>query len=218
MELQAERLRANFSDVGVAFLAHRPYPDEVLPSLQGARVFVVPMFMAEGHFTRVALPAAVGLGASAARPVTICAALGAGEGLAEVILGRAVAACREHGLAPNRTSVVLAAHGSRDNPASRCAATAQSERLAGSGRFAAVRVAFLEEAPSLPTALEALDGDVLVVGLFALPGGHAEHDIPAIIAAERGRRRGRTVYTGAVGADPAIANAVLDLVENAAAR
>lgn len=177
----------------------------------------MPLFMAEGYFTRAALPAAIGGPVPGARPLTICAPLGTATGLGDVIFDRAVAVCHEHGLAPRVTSVVLAAHGSRSDPASRRAAEAHAARIAGAGRFAAVRVAFIEETPSLKSVLGALDGDAVVVGLFALSGAHADRDIPAVIAAGRGRRPGKTYYTGAIGAEPAIASVVLDLVRDAAA-
>lgn len=68
LEAQAEALRATgrFAEVGVGFLAGTPSPAEALASLSAATIHVVPFFMEDGYFTRVALPRALGLAPPAA--------------------------------------------------------------------------------------------------------------------------------------------------------
>lgn len=60
----------------------------------------------------------------------------------------------------------------------------------------------------IPDRLAAHAGDVVAVGLFAAPGGHAAEDVPEALAADpRGGER-RVFYTGAIGADPAMAGVI----------
>ena len=63
LEAQAEALRATgrFAEVGVGFLAGTPTPAEALAALSAPRIHIVPFFMEDGYFTRVALPRALGL-------------------------------------------------------------------------------------------------------------------------------------------------------------
>ena len=63
LEAQAEALRetGRFAAVGVGFLAGTPTPAEDLAALSAPTIHIVPLFMEDGYFTRVALPRALGL-------------------------------------------------------------------------------------------------------------------------------------------------------------
>jgi sirohydrochlorin cobaltochelatase len=67
LEAQADALRATgrFAEVGVGFLAGAPTPAEALAALSTPTIHVVPFFMEDGYFTRVALPRALGLNSPA---------------------------------------------------------------------------------------------------------------------------------------------------------
>ena len=63
LEAQAQALRATgrFAEIAVGFLAGTPTPAEALAALSAPTIHIVPFFMEDGYFTRVALPRALGL-------------------------------------------------------------------------------------------------------------------------------------------------------------
>jgi sirohydrochlorin ferrochelatase len=111
-------------------------------------------------------------------------------------------------LEPGRCGLLLVGHGYAKSAASRDAARFHTEPLAATGRFRWVDAAFLEEEPTIPDRLAARMGDVVAVGFFAAPGGHAAEDVPEALAADPRRGERRVLYTGAIGADPAMAGLI----------
>lgn len=214
MEAQAALLRRGgaFEEVACAFLSMPPAPADALAALRGDPVCVVPLFMSDGYFVRAverALAAGEGRGSRRLRQTR---PIGLVPELTEVIERRALAACAEGGLEPGRCGLLVVAHGYTGSPASREAARFHTETLAAAGRFRWVDAAFLEEEPMIPDRLAARGGDVVAVGLFAAPGGHAAEDVPEALAADpRGGER-RVLYTGAIGADPAMAGVIATAV------
>ncbi len=63
LDAQADALRATgrFAEISVGFLAGVPTPAEALAALSAPTIHIVPFFMEDGYFTRVALPRALGL-------------------------------------------------------------------------------------------------------------------------------------------------------------
>lgn len=162
--------------------------------LGAAPVAVMPLFMAEGRFVRLRLPALLaehGFAGAVRLPV-----LGLDPGLAAIAERRV----REAG--PVRR-IVLVAHGSGSGDGgSRSAAEGVAAGLAARlGR--AVEVAFIEEAPRFDAVITG--GDEMVIGLFASVGTHAVEDVAAHVA----RVGGVAVHIAAIGTDPEVA----DLVE-----
>jgi sirohydrochlorin ferrochelatase len=103
--------------------------------------------------------------------------------------------CAE-GCQAEEANVILMAHGSRRDPASRLAAQGLAERLGGGVPFRSIGVALLEEPPSLQEAVAGLAGPILVVGLFCGNGMHGAEDVQRQIA-----QCGRTdvVFVGNIG-------------------
>jgi sirohydrochlorin ferrochelatase len=131
------------------------------------------------------------------------------------------ACCTRAGQDPASLSVVLVGHGSARAPGRAAALRRHAEGLEEAGGWAGVAAAFLEEPPLLPDALAGLRGGaVAVVGFLAGEGGHARHDVPALIRAERARRgsAGPPVFDlGPVGDADAMPRIILDQVARAAA-
>jgi sirohydrochlorin ferrochelatase len=211
VEAQAVALRRGgaFEAVTCAFLSMPPSPAEALAALRGDPVCIVPLFMSDGYFVRVALARALAAGgARDGRRLCQAGPIGLMPSLTEVIERRALGACAEAGLMPGRCGLLLVAHGFTGSAASREAAAFHAGTLAATGRFRWIDTAFLEEEPMIPDQLAAQAGDMVVVGLFAAPGGHAAGDVPAALAADPRRGERRTLYTGAIGADPAVAGVI----------
>jgi sirohydrochlorin ferrochelatase len=185
--------------------AARQSPPGALASLTPSEVVVYPLFMSGGCFTRVRLPQLLAeAGPRSARRVTMLPALGCDPRLADLIADKAAAAARTRGLVERDVTVVLLAHGSRSDAASRHAAQQAARRLDAVRRFAGVSCAFLEEPPALADCVAALNGPAVVIGLFVGDGLHGGQDVPALI----GALGSRVMFGGNVGSWPEIAGIV----------
>ena len=158
---------------------------------------IYPLFMAEGWFTRTALPRRLAAAGIAARQLP---AFGTDPALADLVTGAALNGARAAGLAPHQTTLILAAHGSPTSSASETATRALAANLATRAVFAAVTVGFLEQPPLLSCAARDL-APALCLPLFALRAGHVARDLPAALA--------QAGFTGpllpAIGEHPAVA-------------
>jgi sirohydrochlorin cobaltochelatase len=210
VEAQAALLRRGgaFEDVACAFLSMPPAPAEALAALRGDPVHVVPLFMSDGYFVRAVERALAAEEGQGGRRLRLAPPVGLMPELTGVIERRVLAACAGGGLEPGRCGLLVVAHGYEKGPASREAARFHTGPLAAAGRFRWVDAAFLEEEPTIPDRLAAREGDLVAVGLFAAPGGHAAEDVPEALAADPRRGDRRVLYTGAIGADPAVAGVI----------
>ncbi len=103
--------------------------------------------------------------------------------LAEIVAGIAAETATAAGLAAAAARLLIVAHGSSKDPASRLAAEAAAKAIAGLRRFAGVDTAFLEEPPFLDERLRALPGPLIVSGFFIGEGMHGAEDMAAAVAA-----------------------------------
>jgi sirohydrochlorin ferrochelatase len=198
------RHQGHFAEVAVGFLNGTPTVAEAMATLGSRPVQVVPFFMEDGYFARVAVPQAL---AGVGRPIVL-PPIGTHPGLAEVISDRV-----ERTLADKiPDEIVLIGHGSSRAPGRRMALHGHAERLRR--RFPTVRIAFLEEAPFVAEVLAALPTGrpVAIVGVFAGEGGHVRDDLPALIAAGRTRLGEDLIELGSVGDDEGMAALILDHV------
>lgn len=196
--------------VALGLLAGAPPVAEALAALDAARIAVVPFFMEDGYFTRVAIPRALG----GDPRVRLCRPVGLNQRMAALITCHARLGCAERGLDPAATTVVLVGHGSARAPGQAAALRRHTATVAASGAFACVCEAHLEEPPRLPETLAALRGSaVAVVGFFAGEGGHVRDDVPAALAAEQAARRNAypPVHNfGSVADNPAVTQIILE--------
>jgi len=185
-------------EVGFGFIKGSPSVDEAIRALSSRDILVYPLFLADGYFTRVALPQLVEQARQqdVARTISILPPVGLEPALADLIADEAVAAALAHAIAPEATTVVLLAHGSTKDRASRTAAEQMAQRMRQRGCFRDTRIALLEEPPSLAEAIAGTRGPVIVVGLFAGEGVHGADDARRLVA-ELGRDD--VVLVGPVG-------------------
>lgn len=207
-----ERLRL-FAEIGVGFIGRTPDLAQALGAVTSDTVYVVPCFLADGHYTRTVIPAALAEAApDAPQRWKYCAPIGTSPRLAELVRRRVAAACRARDLEPGSVSVLLVGHGTPRSPASSGISHGLARALKVQGWFAGTGVAFLDEPPFVDDALEALGGEIVVaLGLFAAGGVHGADDVPRLLAT--GSRAGRTVhYAGVVGDGPGILGLILERV------
>lgn len=195
------------AEIGAGFIKGTPTLDDAIRSLSSRDVVVYPLFLADGYFTRIALPRLIEKARhdDADRAVSVLPPLGLEPALADVIADEAVAATHSHGATPGATTVVLLAHGSTKDRASRTAAEQLADRMRQGRRFRDTRVALLEESPSLAEAVADIREPVVVVGLFAGEGMHGAHDARRLVAE---LARDDLILIGPVGTFAGIASVV----------
>ena len=206
-----------FAQIEVALLHGTPTVEQALRRITAATLRVVPFFMEDGYFSRVAIPSAL-----AVRPGAIlCPAIGVHDAIAGLIERQALAACDDLAIPPSTAAILLIGHGSASAPGQALALHRHAARVAATGLFARVEPACLEEPPFVAETLSGLRRHpVVVIGCFANHGAHVRDDIPRLIAAElaaRHRALPSVRFTGCVTDDPAMPDIIIDQANNAVA-
>lgn len=211
----ADHLRetAGFAQVEVAVLNGAPSVDQALAMIDRPTIRVVPFFMEDGYFSRVAIPRALGN-----RRVMMCPPVGIHDGIAGLMERQALAACVGSGIKSRAAAVLIVGHGSSSAPGRALALHRHAARVAATELFARVEAACLEEAPLVADALLGLRAHpVVVIGFFANRGGHVRDDVPAAIATEQAARArlaggdGPPVwFHGSMTEDPDMTGIILD--------
>lgn len=199
--------RGLVSEVGVGFVKGRPTIGQALRALTAAQIMVYPLFASDGYFTRDRLVQLLDMAdtGDSRRSVQILSPLGLDPELPALVAEGAAACGEMHGHAAAETALLLIAHGSRRNSASRTAAERIASAVRSQRRFRTVDTAFLEERPFVQDALARMPGPVIVVGLFSGDGLHGAEDAPRLIAA---LGRNDVIFAGNVGGFPGLADLV----------
>jgi sirohydrochlorin ferrochelatase len=182
-----ERLgnRGRFEAVAAGFIRSRPSLSEARDGLPDGPVRVYPLFMSDGYYVATAIPRDLGIGEDGrdgrGRAITVMRSLGLHPRLPAMIADLAAAGASAADLEVRATTVLLVAHGSSKDDASRQAALAVATEIEREGRFAGVETAFLEEPPFLDEALRTVPGPAVVIGLFVGEGMHGGEDLPRAV-------------------------------------
>jgi sirohydrochlorin ferrochelatase len=140
---------------------------------------VYPFFMAEGWFTGRELPRR--LAAAGAGGLHRLAPFGVDPDLPALVARVAGDGARAAGLDPARTTLLLAAHGSKVSRTSADSTYAMAQAMEALSGFARVTCGFVEEAPFLAEAAQGL-GPAVCLPFFALRAGHVVGDVPDALA------------------------------------
>jgi len=184
------RPTGRFRSVQACFVSKAPRLTDTLVGLSTGPVVVYPLFMSDGYFVRHAIPEAISAastdGCAGYRRVELMPPFGLSPGLPGLIarLARETASCC--GLSSAHSHVLLVAHGSKHDSASRLATLRLADLLDKAGLFAGVDQCFLEEVPFVDERIATVQGPAIVVGLFAGEGMHGAVDLPGAI--EKSRR------------------------------
>ena len=205
-DVDAHRLVA---EVGVGFINGTPGIGEAFAALTAPEVMVYPLFASSGYFTRDRLVQLLDEANGESRRVEVLPPLGLDPGLPDLVLDRAREIARENGFAPETSAVILLAHGSRRNPASREATERVARAIEARAVFGSVGIALLEERPFLDQAMALVQGPAVVVGMFSGEGMHGAGDAPRLIAE---LNRNDVVYAGVIGNVRGIENLVAQAV------
>jgi sirohydrochlorin ferrochelatase len=201
--------RGLVTEVAVGLIAGVPTIGDALRTLTAGRILVYPLFASGGYFTRDRLVQILDEANEDGRRIDMLPPLGLDPGLRDVVLDQGLHSARDHGFAPEACAVILLAHGSRRNPASREAAERVARDIERRAAFRQVTVAFLEESPSLCDVAAVIRGPAIVVGLFSGEGLHGARDAPRLVAQ---LRRADIVFAGVMGSAPGVERLVAQAV------
>lgn len=210
--VSAHRLVA---EVGVGFINGTPSIREAFAALAARRVIVYPLFAASGYFTRDRLVQLLDEANNQGRGVEILPPLGLDPGLPDLVLVHATQVARANGFAPEASTIMLLAHGSRRNSASREATEQVAQAIEGRAVFGSVGIALLEERPFMDEAMAPIAGSAVVVGMFSGEGMHGARDAPRLVA---DLNRDDVVYAGVIGNVAGIEDLVVRAVAEAVRR
>ena len=203
------------SEVGVGFIKGAPTIGEAFAALAAPRVIVYPLFASSGYFTRDRLVQLLDEANGEGRNVEVLPPLGLDPGLPDLVLDRATETARENGLAPETSTVILLAHGSRRNSASREATEQVARAIEHRATFRSVGIALLEERPFLAEVAALVQGPAIVVGMFSAEGMHGASDAPRLIGE---LNRNDVIYAGVIGNVAGIEDLVARSVAEAVGR
>jgi sirohydrochlorin cobaltochelatase len=193
-ELRRENL---FKDVREAFWKQEPRIGDVLAGLTTARVFIVPLFISEGHFSENVLPRALGFRAEGQEKFSrrmqrddqtlfYCEPVGTHDSMTEVLVERAREVVQKHPFprVPESKEITLfiAGHGTEQNENSRKIIERQVERIRALRIYGAVDAVFLEEQPRIGDCYKlARTRNIVIVPFFISDGLHVRQDIPMLL-------------------------------------
>lgn len=241
----ALRARGVFAAVREAFWKQEPDVRAVLADVRAARVFIVPLFISEGYFTREIIPRELGFDSGNLKRMAddsvfyFCAPVGTHPRMTEIVLARAggavAAAPFPRPPSPADTTLFIAGHGTERNENSRAAIDRQVELIRSRRLYAAVHGVFLDEEPRIGACYALAETKNLVlVPFFVSEGMHTREDLPILLgeSEERVRQRlrdghaswrnpterhGRLVWCAPpVGTAPEVSEIILDRVRELA--
>ncbi len=206
-----------FQSVEAGVLKGSPTLEDALAKAQTAKpkaIAIYPFFMAEGYFLKKVLPQRVAnFGLTV--PHATLQPLGLEPNLVSLIVTDALQQASNAQIEAKDARLLLVGHGSKFGPASADATRAvlQNIKNAHHHLFAEIDVAFLEEMPFLAEQLAAPQNveearPTIISGFFNGDGLHAGEDVPNAMQ----NASGSTVYTGPIGAAPAVSNLIKSAV------
>ena len=193
------RTAGAFDEVRTGFWKEEPHFREVLRTVEGDEVYVVPLFISEGYFTEQVIPRELrltdwdvtawdsdGLSADQAtlvaedigRAVHYCGPVGTHEAMTDVIVRRAESVTGDPDVGEG-VGLAVVGHGTERNENSAKAIEYHADRIRDRDRFSEVRALYMDEDPEvddLPDFFES--DDVVLVPLFIADGYHTQEDIP----------------------------------------
>ena len=164
-------------------------------------IVIVPIFMGRGHYTDHLVPQALGLSqlVPSRHLIRYTPPLGCHPRMPRYLAALARSHVQRADLVPDRTTLLLVAHGSSRPSGAGDTTKTLAEAVGLTGIFAAVEIGYLEQSPTAESWRERFpEGDLAVLPLLMAKGLHGNDDIPRIFefnqpGAVRRTEGGRTV-------------------------
>lgn len=212
-----------FAEVRTAFWKEEPFLHQAPDILRSATVVVLPVFLAEGYFSRTVVPRELGLAYGAnrmgGRTIHLLPPLGVAPGLPDLVVDRAAEAAG--GVDLSDAVLVVLGHGTPRDPGSAGAVLDVCAHLSARGdlRIGRVAPAFIDQAPRVDDVVrEARERRVVIVPFLVAAGWHGGTTVPRELglATEADRGEHRVLYAEPVGTHPRLADQVAALIAAAA--
>ena len=208
-------------EISACFWKEQPAFSRVLDSVAADEVVIVPVFTAQGYFTRDVLPAEMGLDGPLTRRgkrrIHLTPTVGEHSLLNTIVDTRLRDALAKFDLPAGQTAAAIIGHGTPRNRGSRAAAKAQADRLRASGWLREVVSVYLDDEPAIPSIYHSTSApNIIALPYFLAEGSHVTSDVPRALGLSPGRTAqsvdGRKVYyCEPVGDDESICEVILDL-------
>lgn len=224
LELARGLRRRGFSEVRTGFWKEEPFLHQVLDTLLSSRIVVLPVFLAEGYFSRVVVPRELGLAYGRnrrnGRDVRLLPPLGASARMDDLVTDRALAAL-PRGASPAEAALVVLGHGTPVDPRSGDTVREACRRMDGESGFGRVVPAFIDQEPRMEEVVRAAPEPVVVLVPFLVAAGfHGGITVPRDLelSGATTSRGGRTLaYAEPVGTHPRVARTVETVILEALA-
>ena len=171
------RKSGGYSTVHGCFVSKEPSLRRIVDGLPAGPVAIYPLFMSDGYYVKQAIPRSIGN----SRQAEVLTPVGLNRQLPQLVARVAAQAAKATGRISGDCHLLLVAHGSKHDKASRTATCAVAGSIEAMDEFAGVSMSFLEEKPFLDDQLANIIGPVLVAGLFIGQGMHGCEDVPRAV-------------------------------------
>jgi sirohydrochlorin cobaltochelatase len=204
-------------EIAAGFWKEQPGFGRVLHTVAASEAILLPMFTAQGYFTRQVIPHEIAP-LPAGLSVRTTRALGEHPRIGDIVRQRARDAIAAHGLAAESVALAVIGHGTRNNPTSRAATEAQAEALRALGIAREVAAVYLDDDPDIPTVYDTTSAPVLVaIPYFLALGSHTAIDVPEALGLPDGQTEAevngrRVIYAPPIAADGGLLDIVLSLL------
>lgn len=214
-------------EVTATFWKEQPAFSQVLASVCADDVTIVPLFTAQGYFTRQVIPAEMVLDGiqtqCAGRVIRYTRTLSEHPRLAQILRQRVEQALADTGFDPSMTVVTLIGHGTQRSKESREAVLQQTDLLRAAGLVAEVVATYLDDAPFIPDVYRlTTQPNLIAVPVFLASGSHVTRNVPDDLGLPAGQVRAHihdreVVYTEPVGSDDHLTDVIMELAHEAGA-
>lgn len=208
-------------EVTAAFWKEIPAFRHVLKTLVSEQVIVVPMFTAQGYFSKQIIPSEMGLTGQltqqSGRIIYYTRPIGEHPAIAEIVQQRVTDGLRAAAVPPAKTTLALIGHGTRRDPTSRNMTRQQVAILQAHYPNAEVLEAYLDDDPSIPSLYTRAHTQTLIaVPFFLAMGSHVTQDVPSALGIEYGQFPAQVngfqvFYTPPIGTTDRLAYLALEL-------
>ena len=177
LEAIATRLhwRGRFDQVLTAYNQGEPTFEQVPELVLGDAAVVVPVFLAEGYYSKQVLPRKLRQAKrSGLIDIWLAPVVGSDSRLRLALLTRMEKLIHRLGWNPGRTTVVVLGHGTPRSSSSTLTTREAADFLSCKGPCSTVHPAFLDDSPSPQAVLEGVEADHCIVLPFLFgSGGHS---------------------------------------------
>lgn len=206
-------------EITAGFWKEQPSLWQVVDTVSADDVVIVPVFTAQGYFTRQVIPAEMRL---TERNIHYARTLGEHPYVTQIITEIVQSTIQERGLSPDETAIALIGHGTKRNPDSRTATREKSDYLRQQHIAAESVDVYLDDIPDIPSIYTITSAkNIVAVPFFLAPGSHVTIDVPEALGIQTNPQHinGRIVhYAEPFGTNEVIAELILALANETGIR